>query len=130
MATRQDELDRVLQRISQEIPDSSWVALVDGDGLIVACVPDLPAVDVDAISAMTAASSALGARVLKEVAGGGLRYVIVAGSERQHICFSLRDGYLISISLRPEVPAHATFRPLSRWLPNLLGVLKMRLTDS
>ncbi|MBN1266463.1 MAG: roadblock/LC7 domain-containing protein [Anaerolineales bacterium] len=130
MATRKDELDRVLHRINQEIPDPDWVALVDGDGLIVACVPDLPAVDIDAISAMTAASFTLGQRVLQEVDGGNLRYVIAAGSQRQHICFSIRDGYLLSISLKPEVPAHATFRPLSRWLPNLLAVLQMRLSES
>jgi len=129
MATRQDELDRVLTRIHQEIPDSDWVALVDGDGLILACVPNLTAVDVDAVSAMTAATTSLGRRVLSEVAGGDLRYVVVAGSERQHLCFNLRDGYLISISLKPQVPAHATFRPLSRWLPNLMSVLEMRLHE-
>jgi predicted regulator of Ras-like GTPase activity (Roadblock/LC7/MglB family) len=129
MATRQDELDRVLHRINQEVPDPDWVALVDGDGLIVACVPDLPSVDIDAISAMTAASTTLGQRVLREVDGGELRYIIAAGSNRQHICISMRDGYQLSISLKPEIPAHATFRPLSRWLPNLLGVLQMDFSE-
>ncbi len=129
MATRQDELERVLHHIHQEIPGSGWVALVDEDGLIIASVPDSPVVDVEAVSAMTAATTSLGERVLSEMDGGVLRYAVIAGSERQYLCFNVRDGHMVSISLKPEVPAHATFRPLSRWLPNLIGVLQMRFNE-
>ena len=40
MITRQAELQRVLARLSQELPKTDWVALVDQNGLMVSsCRP-------------------------------------------------------------------------------------------
>lgn len=127
MVTRQSELLRVLGQLAEELPAPDWVALVDSNGLIVACVPNDPAVDADRISAMTAASVQMGDRVLKEIDGGGLRYASIAGSVRQHLTVVLSKDRLLSIGLKPDVPAHATFGPVGRWVPELLRALHMRI---
>lgn len=128
MATRQSELQRVLGLLSKELPEPLWVALVDGDGLIVACVPSNPPVGSDRISAMAAASQLMGERVLGEIEGGSLRFASIAGSLRQHLTVVVKRDHLLSIGLGPEVPAQATFGPLGRWVPELLHVLNMRFT--
>lgn len=127
--TRQSELLRVLGRMAADLPDPEWVALVDNDGLIVACVPADPPVEPDRVSAMTAASLMLGNRVLGEIDGGQLRYASIAGSARQHLTVVVSQERLLSIGIQPEVPAQATFGALSRWVPELLRVLKMRFTS-
>lgn len=125
MPTRKDELDRLLKKLFTELPDPEWVALVDNDGLVVACVPDEIPAPVDAISAMTAAGIMLGNRVTREIEAGELRYVVVAGSERQHLTVSVREDRLLSIGLKPEVAIHTSFRSLGYWLPRILTVLQM-----
>ena len=130
MVTRQSELLRVLDSIQRELPEPHWVALVDNDGLVVACVPANPSIEPERISAMTAASAMMGERVLSEVDGGQLRYASIAGSRRQHLTVYLSADRMLSIGLGPQVPAQATFAPLGRWVPELLRVLKMRLSDA
>lgn len=128
MVTRQSELHRVLGLLANDLPKPEWVALVDQNGLIVACVPPEPPVEAERISAMTAASVAMGERVLREIEGGGLRYASIAGSVRQHLTVVLSKDRLLSIGLRPDVPAQATFAPLGRWVPELIRTLQMRFT--
>lgn len=126
--TRQSELLRVLGEMARELPEPEWVGLVDKDGLIVACVPADPPVEAERISAMTAASVMMGNRVLQEIEGGQMRYASIAGSRRQHLTVVVSPDRLLSIGIRPEVPAQATFGPLSRFIPELLRVLRMRFT--
>lgn len=130
MVTRQSELVRVLDLISKELPGPQWVALVDNDGLVVACVPPKPVVEPERISAMTAASAMMAERVLAEVEGGKLRFASIAGSKRQHLTVYISPDRMLSIGLGPQVPAQATFAALGRWVPELLKVLKMRLTEA
>ena len=80
METRQSELIRVLQSLEAELPNPDWVALVDGNGLIMACIPDQPVVGEDRISAMAAASLIMADRVLEEIEGGRLRFASIAGA--------------------------------------------------
>ena len=127
MATRESELIRVLSGLADELPDPLWVALVDDQGLVLSCVPESPVVEEERISAMTAAVVNMGVRVLMEVEGGALRYVNVAGSKRQYLMVVLTSERLLSIGLAPKVPAQATFAPLSRWVPELLGALRKRI---
>lgn len=129
MVTRQDELLRVLDKLAEELPNPLWVALVDHDGLVVACVPHQPPADPESFSAMTAASVMMGERVLNEIAGGDMRYTSVAGSKRQLLTVMLSKERLLSIGLGPEVPPHDTFGPLSRSVPELLRALQMRFTS-
>ncbi len=129
MATRQAELLRVLSGLSQDLPDPLWVALVDHEGLVVSCVPADPPVDEDLISAMTAAMAMMGERVLGEIDGGQLRFASVTGANRQQLIVDLGRGRLLSIGLGPEVTAQSTFRPLTRWVPELLYALDMRFAS-
>ncbi len=130
MVTRQSELIRVLETIAAELPDPLWVALVDDDGLLVACVPSQPPVNVDQISAMTAALALTAMRVLVEINAEEFRYSSVAGSERQLLLVALDGKRFLSIGLGPDVVVQATFRPLSRRVAELLKILKMRFSIS
>lgn len=124
MTTRQEELLRVLGELAEELPSPDWVALVDDNGLIVACIPESPVVGQDRISGMTAASVIMAERVLGEIEGGRMRYATVAGSSRQLLTVVLSNDRLLAIGLGPEVPAQATFAALTRKVPEILEVLK------
>ncbi len=130
MVTRQSELIRVLETIAEELPDPLWVALVDDDGLLVACVPSQPPVNVDQISAMTAALALTAIRVLGEIDAAEFRYSNVTGSERQLLLVALDGKRFLSIGLGPDVVVQTVFRPLSRRLAELLKILKMRFSVS
>ena len=127
MVTRQSELMRVLGSLADELPNPHWVALVDQQGLVMACVPAEPEVDPDGFSAMTAASVMMGDRVLGEIDGGQLYYANVAGSKRQLLTVVLSPERLLSIGLGPDIPARATFGPVSKWVPELMQALKKRI---
>ena len=130
MVTRQSELIRVLETIAEELPDPLWVALVDDDGLLVACVPSQPPVNVDQISAMTAALALTAIRVLGEIDAEEFRYSSVTGSGRQLLLVALDGKRFLSIGLGPDVVVQTIFRPLSRRVAELLKVLKMRFSAS
>ncbi|MGD8813752.1 MAG: roadblock/LC7 domain-containing protein [Anaerolineales bacterium] len=124
MITRQSELLRVLSLLHEELPSSQWVTLIDERGLVVACVPDSPSVDVDRISAMTAALAISGERVIDELEGGELRFINVAGSVRQQLVIMLGGEFLLSLGLNPEIAPSSTFRPLLERVTEIMGILK------
>jgi hypothetical protein len=62
--------------------------------------------------------------VLGEIEGGATRYTSVAGSKRQLLTVVLSRERLLALGLGPEVPAQATFSALTRWVPEVLAVLK------
>lgn len=128
MVTRQSELIRVLETIAEELPDPLWVALVDDDGLLVACVPSQPPVNVDQISAMTAALALTAIRVLGEIEAAEFRYSSVTGSDRQLLLVALDGKRFLSIGLGPDIAVQTAFRPLSRRVAELLKILKMRFS--
>jgi predicted regulator of Ras-like GTPase activity (Roadblock/LC7/MglB family) len=129
MLTRQSELQRVLGNLAEDLPEPHWVALVDQNGLIVSCIPIDPPIDADRIAAMTAASAQTAERVLREVEGGKLRFVNITGAARQHLTVFLSRERLLSIALPPGVPAEDTIPPLTRWVPELIQVLKKRYVE-
>ena len=113
----------MLEQLADELPDPDWVALLDSDGLIVACIPDDPPVSQDRIAGMTAASIIMAERVLGEIEGGSMRFASIAGSSRQMLTVVLSKDRMLAIGLGPEVPAQATFASLTKWVPQLLEVL-------
>jgi predicted regulator of Ras-like GTPase activity (Roadblock/LC7/MglB family) len=128
MVTRQSELIRVLGQLAEELPDPFWVALVDDDGLVVACVPEKPDADPDGISAMTATLALTGERVMGEIKGGRFHYATVSGSERQLLMVFVSETRFISIGLGPEIPPRSVFGIISRRIPDMLQALQMRFT--
>jgi predicted regulator of Ras-like GTPase activity (Roadblock/LC7/MglB family) len=127
MVTRQGELQRVLSELRDDLGDPHWVALVDERGLVLACVPDEPPVDIERVSAMTAALTISGERVVDEIEGGVLRYVGVAGALRQQLIVILSNELVVSLGLDPVVNPRSTFKSLARWAPEILKALEMRL---
>jgi predicted regulator of Ras-like GTPase activity (Roadblock/LC7/MglB family) len=128
MVTRQSELLRVLGLLAEELPNPRWVALVDSDGLVVACVPAEPPISPERISAMTAAFVMTGDRVLEEIEGGQYRYSSVAGSKLQLVSVILSEDRFLSIGIGPEIPPRTTFSLLSRRVPEIMRALQMRFT--
>jgi len=128
MVTRQSELLRILNEIADLLPNPQWVALVDENGLVLACVPENPPVHHDRISAMAAVSEMNASRVVRELDAGKLRFSSIAGSSRQLLTVSLVEGCLLSIGLGPDISARSTFGPLSRKVPELLETLNRRFT--
>ena len=129
MVTRQSELLRVLGDLANDLPDPIWVALVDDDGLVMACVPQEPPINPDRISAMTAAAVLMGDRALNEVEGGELRYITISGADRQIMNVTVGEERWLSIGLLPQVRAQATFAPLSKGVPEVVKILNMRITS-
>jgi predicted regulator of Ras-like GTPase activity (Roadblock/LC7/MglB family) len=128
--TRQDELIRILSSLANSMTEVYWIALVDHDGLVMACVPPEPDVSPESIAAMTAAMATTVERILGEIDGGQLRYSSVVGSRRHHVMVLLPEGRLLTIGLPPDVSPQKTFQPIRQWIPQLLQVLKMRFTSS
>lgn len=128
--TRQSELLRALSAIQAELSDPLWIALVDDDGLMVACVPETPSIGAERIAAMTAAAVLTATRVLSEVEGGSMRFVTIAGAQSQLLVVVVDQKRFLSIGLKPQVSAQSTFGPLSSWVPELLRVLKKRYSSN
>ena len=130
MATRQSELEKILGKMADELPDPDWVALVDDNGLIVSCIPESPVVGQDLIAGMTAASIIMAERVLDEIDGGQMRFTSIAGSKRQMLSVVLSRDRVLAIGIGPEVPAQATVASLTRWVPEILKVLSKSYVTS
>jgi predicted regulator of Ras-like GTPase activity (Roadblock/LC7/MglB family) len=126
MVTRESELVRVLKALEEAMPNAHWIALVDSDGLPLACVPDNPPVKVDHISAMSAAAMVTGQRVLNETDGGQLRFATIAGSKRQVLIVLVDAERYLAIGLEPDRPSTSTFGVLARWVPEILSIVKKR----
>jgi predicted regulator of Ras-like GTPase activity (Roadblock/LC7/MglB family) len=126
MVTRQSDLIKALTGITTDLGQPIWVALVDDDGLMVASVPESPALGSERIAAMTAAGVIPAKRVLGEVEGGTLRFVTFAGSDAQVLVVAVDQKRFLSIGLNPQVSVQSTFGPLSNWVPELLKILKKR----
>lgn len=129
MVTRQSELLRVLGRLKDDLVNPHWVALIDDGGLVLACVPEEPPVDLERVSAMTATLAVSGERVIGEIAGGRLRYVSVAGSQRQQLIVLLSVECVLSLGLDPDVSPRSTFKPLARWVTEIMQVLHMKFSE-
>jgi predicted regulator of Ras-like GTPase activity (Roadblock/LC7/MglB family) len=130
MVTRESELLRVLKALEEAMPNVHWIALVDSDGLPLACVPEDPPVKVDQISAMSAAAMLTGQRVLNETDGGQLRFTTIAGAKRQVLIVLLDAKRYLAISLDPDRPSTSIFGVLARWVPEILTIIKKRSMDT
>jgi predicted regulator of Ras-like GTPase activity (Roadblock/LC7/MglB family) len=130
MVTRESELMRVLKSLEAAMPRAHWIALVDSDGLPLACVPENPPVKIDNIAAMSAAAMLTGQRVLNETEGGQLRFTTIAGSKRQVLIVTVDAKRYLAIGLEPDRPSTSTFGVLARWVPEILSIVKKRSMDA
>lgn len=121
--TRQGELERILGSLFNELKQPSWVALVDSNGFIIACVPADPIIDQDRISAMTITAVTTAERVLEELEGENFRYMSIVGAARQCLIVMLGKERLLSIGLPPGVQPQTTFGSIRTRIPDLLQTL-------
>lgn len=128
--TRQDELITVLNSLAVDVKSAKWISLVDGDGFVVASVPPDISVDQDRISAMAAAMVTTAERAIKEIEGGRLRYINLAGSNSQNLIVILNDDRLLSIGLPPDARPQSAFGPMLKWVPKIVEVLSRKFTAS
>jgi predicted regulator of Ras-like GTPase activity (Roadblock/LC7/MglB family) len=126
MVTRESELLRVLNELAAGLPTSDWIALVDDDGLLMACVPEKPPVDAERIAAMAAAAMDTSRRVLQETDGGQLRFTTIGGANRQVLIVLVDSKRFLAIGLEPDKPSTSTFGVLVRWVPEILGIVRKR----
>jgi predicted regulator of Ras-like GTPase activity (Roadblock/LC7/MglB family) len=99
MATRTEEIVRLLKELQMTTPDIEASAVVSVDGLIIASA--LPAdVEEDRVSAMSAAMLSLGERIASELRRGELDQVFVRGAE----------GYVLLMSVGVEAVLTALAR--------------------
>lgn len=128
MVTRESELERLLSELAVDLPDPIWAAIIDNDGLLIACVPDVPVISTDQIAAMTVTTTAAAQRVTGEVDGGSFRFAAVAGSKRQLVAVAMDSERTLSLGFKPHVQTHQIFGPLSEKVPEILKTLKMRFS--
>jgi predicted regulator of Ras-like GTPase activity (Roadblock/LC7/MglB family) len=128
MVTRESELERLLTELVQELPEPIWAAIVDNDGLMIACVPHSPVVSTDTIAAMTVTGSIAAKRISSEIGGGSFRFNAVAGSKRQLIVVAMDKRRYLSLGFSPHVQTHQIFGPLSEKVPEILKTLKMHFS--
>jgi predicted regulator of Ras-like GTPase activity (Roadblock/LC7/MglB family) len=104
-------LTQELNNLAARLPETRWLALVNGNGLIRASFPD-PLSDPDRITAMTAAAGSLGERILKELKSGELRYQLLGGTTGTILTLVLSPDYLLTLNLRPITSVDALFAAL------------------
>ena len=99
MATRTDEMVKLLKELQVTTPDVEASAVVSVDGLIIASA--LPGdVEEDRVSAMSAAMLSLGERIASELRRGTLDQVFVRGE----------DGYVLLMAVGEEAVLTALAR--------------------
>jgi predicted regulator of Ras-like GTPase activity (Roadblock/LC7/MglB family) len=128
MVTRESELERLLIELAGTLPQPLWTAIIDNDGLLIACVPPIPVITTDQIAAMTVTGTIASRRIAGEIEGGSFRFTAIAGSKRQLIVVALDRKRFLSLGFPPQVQTHQIFGPLSEKVPEILQTLKMNFS--
>jgi predicted regulator of Ras-like GTPase activity (Roadblock/LC7/MglB family) len=92
--SRTEQIQDELAQIMNKLPECYYIAVVSVDGLLIAfCEPesDTPHLEEDRVSAMSAASLALGERISSELGGGGYRFSVIAGQQGMQFVVGLWD---------------------------------------
>jgi predicted regulator of Ras-like GTPase activity (Roadblock/LC7/MglB family) len=128
MVTRESELERLLTELLGELPDPMWGAIIDSDGLIIACVPEAPVISAEQIAAMTVTAAIAAKRIATEIEGGSFRFSAVAGSQRQMVVVAMNSKRYLSLGFVPQVQTHQIFGPLSEKVPEIMKTLNMHFS--
>jgi predicted regulator of Ras-like GTPase activity (Roadblock/LC7/MglB family) len=128
MVTRESELERLLIELARELPEPFWAAIIDNDGLLIACVPQSPVISTDQIAAMTVTGTVASKRISGEIGGGSFRFSAIAGSKRQLIVVAIDSKRFLSLGFKPQVQTNQIFGPLSEKVPEILKTLRMHFS--
>ncbi|MGC8873035.1 MAG: roadblock/LC7 domain-containing protein [Chloroflexia bacterium] len=122
MATRTEEMVRLLKEFQTTTPDIEASAVVSVDGLIIASA--LPAeVEEDRVSAMSAAMLALGERIAKELHRGALEQVFVRGEEGYVLLVAVGDEAVLTALARKNAKLGLVFLDMQRTAAELARLL-------
>lgn len=120
-------VERSLARITTEIPEIHWAALVTSHGLLRGSFPPQPGLGGDRLSAMSAAMLSLGERIANELKDGELRYTLIAGSEGATLLLVLSRDDVLTLGLSPDASFQAVVNKVQGLLPALLNVLEGKM---
>ncbi len=113
MATRTDEMVKLLKELQMTTPDIEASAVVSVDGLIIASA--LPAdVEEDRVSAMSAAMLSLGERIAGELRRGELDQVFVRGAEGYVLLMSVGEEAVLTALARKNAKLGLVFLDMKR----------------
>ncbi|MGC8958616.1 MAG: roadblock/LC7 domain-containing protein [Chloroflexia bacterium] len=122
MATRTDEMVKLLKELQMTTPDVEASAVVSVDGLIIASA--LPAdVEEDRVSAMSAAMLSLGERIASELHRGTLDQVFVRGEEGYVLLMSVGEEAVLTALARKNAKLGLVFLDMKRTAAELLRLL-------
>ena len=124
MATRTDEMVKLLKELQMTTPDVEASAVVSVDGLIIASA--LPAdVEEDRVSAMSAAMLSLGERIASELRRGVLDQVFVRGEEGYVLLMSVGEEAVLTALARKNAKLGLVFLDMKRTASELLRLLSV-----
>jgi predicted regulator of Ras-like GTPase activity (Roadblock/LC7/MglB family) len=113
MATRTEEMVKLLKELQMTTPDIEASAIVSVDGLIIASA--LPAdVEEDRVSAMSAAMLSLGERIASELHRGTLDQVFVRGEEGYVLLMSVGEEAVLTALARKNAKLGLVFLDMKR----------------
>jgi len=122
MATRTEEMVKLLKELQVTTPDIEASAVVSVDGLIIASA--LPAdVEEDRVSAMSAAMLSLGERIASELHRGTLDQVFVRGEEGYVLLMSVGQEAVLTALARKNAKLGLVFLDMKRTAAELLRLL-------
>ncbi len=122
MATRTEEMVRLLKEFQATTPDIEASAVVSKEGLIIAS--SLPAeVDEDRVSAMSAAMLSLGERIAKELRRGALEQVFVRGEEGYVLLIAVGDEAVLTVLAHKNAKLGLVFLDMQRTAAELARLL-------
>jgi len=122
MATRTEEMVKLLKELQMTTPDIEASAIVSVDGLIIASA--LPAdVEEDRVSAMSAAMLSLGERIASELHRGTLDQVFVRGEDGYVLLMSVGEEAVLTALARKNAKLGLVFLDMKRTAADLQRLL-------
>ena len=122
MATRTEEMVKLLKELQMTTPDVEASAVVSVDGLIIASA--LPAdVEEDRVSAMSAAMLSLGERIASELRRGTLNQVFVRGEDGYVLLMAVGEEAVLTALARKNAKLGLVFLDMKRTAEALLRLL-------
>jgi hypothetical protein len=122
MATRTEEMVKLLKELQMTTPDIEASAIVSVDGLIIASA--LPAdVEEDRVSAMSAAMLSLGERIASELHRGTLDQVFVRGEDGYVLLMSVGEEAVLTALARKNAKLGLVFLDMKRTAADILRLL-------
>jgi predicted regulator of Ras-like GTPase activity (Roadblock/LC7/MglB family) len=113
VASRTEQLVKVLKDLSGSTPDVEASAVVSSDGLIIASA--LPKdVEEDRVAAMSAAMLSLGERTSKELGRGALEQVFIKGEHGYVILMNAGTDAVLTAMVRQDAKLGLIFLDMKR----------------